>query len=201
MPRIQMRPLDMSMRSIDVDAKRRERQGHERCDAIARAHRRRTRQRRADRAHATDEHAAGTRDGVVMFAALGDERQNVRRDARFVAAARFDDLPERRAIDVQRLDVAENFVVVARRRSVEFPGCLRQHARGFENAMAPEAARLHERAHGALATARRRPFGAGSAANSSKAMPLRSKGDDSTIIVFVRAMPGTALRRERKSSR
>jgi hypothetical protein len=180
--RLHIDPLDR------FERERREGKRDERRDAIPGKQIDAARESFTDRAHAPDEHAAAAGDRIVMFAALAHERHHVSRHARRIAAVRFADLAERRGIDVERFDVAQDFVRLHDGCRVELPGRLRQGARRLEDAVTAEVA-IRATAH------------AGDPANSSSARPSRSNGVVKTIVVFVRPMPGTALRRERKSSR
>ncbi len=74
----------------------------------------------------------------MLLAALANDTGDVRRDLGLIAAAFVENLLERRGVDVQRLDVAENFVLERHRRVVELPSALRHRTRGLEDAMGTE---------------------------------------------------------------
>ena len=100
-----------------------------------------------------------------------------------VAVAQRADLRERGGVDVERLDVAHDLVRVRARRVVEPPRPLRQRAFRLEHAVRAER------------QSRR------SSPSASTGSPTRSKGVERTIVVRVRATPGTRLSLVRNSSR
>ncbi len=82
------------------------------------------------------------------------------------------------------------------RRVVELPGRLRQRALGLEHAVRAQAAAAAERAGDQVGVVEHLGH-----ASASTGRPPRSNGVESTIVVRVRATPGTRLMRVRKSSR
>jgi hypothetical protein len=71
----------------------------------------------------------------VVLAALGHDVQNRRFDARRVALGGLLDLREAGGVDVQGIDVDQDFAVPQRHGVVDLPGGLGQHALGFEHAV------------------------------------------------------------------
>ena len=82
------------------------------------------------------EHTTGTGDGVLLLAALSDDTHDHFADLLLIAAASFLDLSERSRVNVQRSDVADDFIGVQLGHVVvDLPGSLGQNALGLDNAV------------------------------------------------------------------
>jgi len=118
-----------------IDLQRREGQRHQRRDPVADLEVA-VLEIVADVGDLADEHAAGAGDGVLLFAALGDDAHNHFADLLLVAAAGLADLGEGRGVDVQGDDVADDLIgVVFGHVVVDLLCRLRQHALGFDDAV------------------------------------------------------------------
>ena len=82
------------------------------------------------------EHTAGTGDGVLLLAALGDDPEDHLADLLLVAAAGLGDLGEGSGVDVQGSDVADDLVGVDLAHVVvDLPSSLGQNALRLDNAV------------------------------------------------------------------
>ena len=148
-----------------VDLERRQRERHEGGDAVADLEVA-VLELGADLGDRAQQHAAGAGVGVVVLAALLDDAEAVAGHLLDVAALGLFDLREAGRVDVQRVDVDEDLVVVDLHRVVDLPRRLRQDALGLEDPVgAVLVAFFHGRSPspGAVVRRRRRPPATGPA--------------------------------------
>lgn len=122
-------------RKYFFDFERREGEGHERRDFVS-DFESRVGQILAYVRDSADKHTAAARDGVLHFAALGDNLFYASCDFVRVAAALVFYLSERGGVYVEACHVADYFVGVNRVEAVvDFQRRLREHALGLYNAV------------------------------------------------------------------
>ena len=92
----------------------------------------------ADRRDRAEQHAAGARVRVMVLAAVGDDAEAVLGHLLDVAALGLLDLREAGRVDVERVDVDEDLVVVDLHRVVDLPRRLRQDALGLDDPVGSE---------------------------------------------------------------
>ena len=97
--------------------------------------------------HDAGEHPARAGDRVLHLAPRGDDFCHLGLHGRPVPGMRQRELPERGGVEVQPSDSDRDLVGSDRRRRVESPGGLRQHADRFENPVRADRStqRLHHR--------------------------------------------------------